>query len=129
VESVDELPQQPVDQDRVAQVRAVPATLDGDQRPAGDLGQGLTLGGRGDRVLFADDHDGGAGDPLAARPKAVVVPSEDQAVSIRMRVSGLVSSAQPTAASIGLLECGSVKTRSVNECRRPGSGGRGGPWG
>ena len=59
VEPVDEVPQQAVDQDRVADVGGVPATLDGVKRPAGHRGQGLALGGGGDAVGGLDQQDHG----------------------------------------------------------------------
>jgi hypothetical protein len=93
----------------------VAAALDGGQRSAGHLGQGLALGGGGDRVVVADNHDGGAGDLLAEGPEVGGVleggggghgPDEGFGVGLQ---------AQPIASSIGLVECGSLKACSTKK--------------
>ena len=83
------------------------AALDGDERAAGDLGEGGALGVRAHLVLVAVDHQHRAAHALADRPEALPAAGVEAVVGVGER-AGSTSEAQPTQSSICLVECGSV---------------------
>ena len=90
-------------------VRAVAAAVDGDERAAGELGEGAPVGVRADAVVVAVDDEHRAAHPLAQRRRKL---SGRTALERRRRCrpasSASISRPQPTQSSICLVECGSV---------------------
>ncbi len=68
---VDELFDQPVDDDRIARLRAVPSPADGDELAAGQLGEGHAGRVRTDAVVVAVDDEHGRGDSRADGAEAL----------------------------------------------------------
>ena len=112
----DELADQQVDPDRVAHVRAVAGALEQDQIAAGRLGERVPRPGPGSRPVPWITSTGQRTRPHSSRAVCLV---EAVADPVATSVSAVVSSAQPTQSSIGLVECGSVNIWEKKNSRKP----------
>ena len=105
-QGADEVADEQVGQDRVAARDHVVGALDDDERRAGELRQAVGPGQRLAVVLGAVDEEHRAAHGPAGRLDRREVDRKP-ALASAIIASTEPSSAQPTASSIGLVECGS----------------------
>ena len=83
--------------------------LERDELPARRLGERYASRVGVERILVAVDDEHRTANAPAELPEVAADRQVDAGVVVREHVGGRVSSAQPTASSIGFVECGSVK--------------------
>ena len=113
----DEVAQEQVDLDGIADVRAVTRALEQHELAACCLGEPDPAPGAGDRILRPLDHEHRTANAFASSRVASLLRRPSTLVAIS--VSGVVSRPQPTQSSIGFVECGSVNISAKKNSRKP----------
>ena len=105
---------------RIAEGRQVAAALEGDQPDAEQLGQGDPVRVRDDAVAGRRAPPAPGNAPRGRSPRSPPWTSPARASTVRASTSGVVSSPQPIASSIGLVRCGSVTAACMKKSTNSG---------